>query len=190
MDEDKALTPFDSAAVESVILEVRGKRVMLDMDLARFDGVSTKQLNRAVARNPGRFPSHFMFQITREEDENLRFQSGTSRSGHGGRRYLPHAFTEHGALQVSAVLNSVRAEQVGDFIVEAIVRLRAVVIRDLDFAKRLIEIERKLGAHDRVLKQLTDAARHFIQEQAKLKAQLSKRVEPTKKRRPGFRHED
>ena len=99
-------------------------------------------------------------------------------------------FTEHGALQLSSVLRSQRATQVGLFIVRAFVRLRQILIQDLEVGKRLIALESTVGKHDRVIKQLADAAHQFIRDSAKIKAQLAKRIEPTKKRAPGFRHED
>src|SRR6185503_4756208 len=91
-------------AVEKRIYILRGSRVMLDQDLAVLYGVETKALNRAVQRNPERFPGDFMFQLTAEEMDNLRFQIGTSRWG--GRRYLPHVFTQEGVSMLSSVLKS------------------------------------------------------------------------------------
>jgi hypothetical protein len=86
--------------IEQQILLIRGQRVMLDMHLAEIYGVQTKILNKAVARNRARFPEDFVFQLTKDEWENLRFQIGTSNT-RGGRQYLPYAFTEHGAVIVS-----------------------------------------------------------------------------------------
>jgi ORF6N domain len=85
--------------LDELILEVRGQKVMLDFDLARVYGVETKALNRAVKRNADRFPKDFMFQISSREWENLRYQIGTLKTGRGQhRKYLPYAFTEHGAI--------------------------------------------------------------------------------------------
>src|SRR6266540_7079840 len=94
-----------------LIYEIRGKRVMLDSDLASIYGVETKALNRTVKRNRDRFPKDFMFQISADEWQNLKYQIGTSSSGHGGRRRRPYAFTEHGAIMAANVLNSARAVQ-------------------------------------------------------------------------------
>jgi hypothetical protein len=94
-----------------LIYEIRGERVMLDSDLAWIYGVETKALNRAVKRNRHRFPRDFMFQISSDEWQNLKYQIGTSSSGHGGRRRRPYAFTEHGAIMAANVLNSRRAVQ-------------------------------------------------------------------------------
>jgi hypothetical protein len=95
MSETKSLIPMER--IERAILLVRGEKVMLDSDLAEIYGVETKALNRAVKRNASRFPNDFMFKLTPKEAESLRCQFGTSNAGRGGRRYLPYAFTEHGA---------------------------------------------------------------------------------------------
>src|SRR6266511_517172 len=93
--------------VERGIYLIRGEKVMLDADLAWLYGVETKVLNRAVKRNEDRFPTDFMFQLTRDETEGLRLQIGTSKSRRGGRRYLPYAFTEQDVAMLSSVLHSV-----------------------------------------------------------------------------------
>ena len=95
--------------IENSIYLIRGEKVILDADLAQLYGVETKILNKAVKRNLDRFPEDFMFQLTTEEAENLRFQIGTSKKQRGGRRYLPYAFTEQGVAMLSSVLNSKRA---------------------------------------------------------------------------------
>lgn len=92
--------------IDDKIYLIRGQRVMLDSDLAVVYQVETKILNRAVKRNLGRFPADFIFQLTEEEMSSLRRQIGTSSSAHGGRRYLPYVFTEHGAVMLASVLNS------------------------------------------------------------------------------------
>ena len=110
-----------SERIERAILLMRGQRVMLDADLAELYGVETKALNRAVQRNRTRFPADFMFRLTGKESEHLRYQIGTSslrsqiatsRTGHGGRRYFPYAFTEQGVAMLSSVLRSERAVRV------------------------------------------------------------------------------
>jgi hypothetical protein len=85
----------DLIQIQDLIYTVRGQKVMLDSDLAQLYGVLTKNLNKAVKRNIERFPQDFMFQLTKEEFQNLRFQNGTSKSTHGGRRFMPYVFTEH-----------------------------------------------------------------------------------------------
>lgn len=95
--------------IESRILLIRSHKVILDSDLAQLYGVATKRLNEQVKRNKERFPSDFMFQLTAREALTLRSQIATSNRGHGGRRYQPYAFTEHGAIMAASVLNSHRA---------------------------------------------------------------------------------
>jgi len=102
----QALIP--TAQIEHAILLVRGQRVMLDCDLAALYGVTTSNLNRAVKRNQDRFPSDFMFQLVKDEAQNLRFQNGISSSAYGGRRYLPYAFTEPGVAMLSSVCGANR----------------------------------------------------------------------------------
>jgi len=114
------------AHVEQRILLLRGERVMLDADLAALYGVETRSLVRAVKRNITRFPEDFMFQLTPEEVASLRSQTGISSSSHGGRRYRPYAFTEHGVTMLAAVLKSPRAVQVSIEVVRAFVRIRPV----------------------------------------------------------------
>ena len=92
--------------IKESILILRGHRVLLNSDLATIYGVTTKYLNQQVRRNLDRFPQDFMFQLSEIEEDNLRFQFGISKSGRGGRRYLPYVFTEHGALMLGSILNS------------------------------------------------------------------------------------
>ena len=138
-----------------LIREVRGHKVMLDFDLARVYGVQTKSLNRAVKRNADRFPKDFMFQISSREWENLKYQIGTSSSGHGGRRRRPYAFTEHGAIMAANVLNSARAVQMSVFVVRAFLRMRVLLGDKRELAKQLDALERelkhRLNAHEAVI---------------------------------------
>jgi len=120
------LPAFTLDAVTQRIFEIRGQRVMLDADLAALYGVNTKNLIKAVKRNSERFYG-FMFQISNEEWDSLRFKNGTSNKGRGGRRFEPYAFTEHGALMLSSVLNSARATEVSRLIINAFVWLRQAV---------------------------------------------------------------
>ncbi len=103
---------FPAERIARSILLIRGHKVMLDADLARLYSVRTFNLNKAVKRNLDRFPQDFMFQLTAEEAAALRFQIGISKTGRGGRRYLPYAFTEQGVAMLSSVLRSKRAVQV------------------------------------------------------------------------------
>src|ERR1700747_2252250 len=105
--------------VDSIIHVLRGQRIILDSDLAELYGVPVKHLNQQIKRNARRFPPDFLFQLSPPEYENLRSQIVTSSSGHGGRRYLPRAFTEHGVVMAANVLNSVRAIKMSIFVVRA-----------------------------------------------------------------------
>ena len=129
--------------VERRIYTVRSQNVMLDSDLAELYGVETKNLNKAVQRNGSRFPVDFMFRLTLEETESLRFQIGTSNEGRGGRRYLPYAFTEQGVAMLSSVLRSERAVQVNIAIMRAFVSLRGLLTQDSDLARRILTLEQK-----------------------------------------------
>ena len=136
-------------AVESISLSIaalRGQRVILDSDLAALYGVETKRFNEQVKRNATRFPADFMFQLSAEEFESLRSQFATSNTGRGGRRYLPHAFTEHGAMMAAMVLNSPRAVEVSVYVVRAFVRLREAAVLHKDLAERLTSLEEKTEA--------------------------------------------
>jgi hypothetical protein len=141
-----ALTP---QRIERAMHIVRGQRIMLDADLASLYRVQTGALNRSVKRNQSRFPNDFMFQVTAEEAAILKCQSGTS-SGHGGRRRsLPYAFTEHGVLMLSSVLNSVRAVAVNIEVVRVFVRLRHALTADAELSHRLAAVESSLSEHRR-----------------------------------------
>lgn len=131
-------------AVEPLIREVRGERVILDADLARLYGVETKALNRAVKRNTEKFPPDFLFHLTDAEVESLRCQIGTSNIGRGGRRYLPYAFTEHGAIMAANVLNSPEAVQMAVFVVRAFVKMRGLLTDTRALAGKLADLEAEL----------------------------------------------
>src|SRR5271167_5265188 len=127
--------------VSSKILVLRNQKVILDTDLAELYGVPVKRLNEQLKRNLQRFPPDFLFTLTRAEYRNLRSQNATSSSAHGGRRYLPHAFTEHGAIMAATVLNSKRAVQMSVFVVRAFVRLREMLATNRQLAAKLDELE-------------------------------------------------
>jgi hypothetical protein len=145
--------------IQQAILLVRGERVMLDSDLAKLYGVPTKVLLQAVRRNRARFPGDFMFQLTAEESADLRSHFVTSRSGHGGRRYASHVFTEHGVAMLSSVLRSGRAIQVNIAIVRAFVRLRQMLASHVALARKLEALEKR---YDAQLKAVFDAIRELM----------------------------
>jgi hypothetical protein len=145
-----AIVPLE--IIESRIYLIRGHKVMIDRDLAELYGVKTSNLNKAVKRNIDRFPSDFMFQLTKEEADSLRFQLGTSKAeGRGGRRYLPYVFTEQGVAMLSSVLNSDRAIQVNIAIMRTFVKLREMIATHKDLAHKLDELEKKYDAQFRVV---------------------------------------
>ena len=132
------------------IIELRGQRVMLDADLAVLYGVETGALVRAAKRNPDRFPEDFMFQLTPEEWSSLRCQIATSK-GRGGRRYAPYAFTEHGALMLSSILNSSRATEISLLFIRAFVWLRRAIPNHKELAAKIAELENAVSKHDAAL---------------------------------------
>ena len=143
-------SPVPRERIERTILVLRGHKVMLDADLAAMYGVETKVLVRAVKRNKDRFPNDFMFQLSRDEFEGLRFHFGTSSSW-GGRRYLPYAFTEQGVAMLSSVLRSRRAVQVNIEIMRAFVRMRHMLASNTELARRLGELEKRYDAQFKVV---------------------------------------
>ena len=153
-----ALSP---SAIAPKVYWIRDEKVLLDYDLAALYGVTTFNLNKAVKRNSDRFPADFMFQLTAAEAENLRFQNGISRSGHGGRRYLPYAFTEQGVAMLSSVLRSTRAVQVNIAIMRTFVQLRRLMDSNRDLARRIDSLEKKYDEQFRVV---FDAIKRLIAE--------------------------
>lgn len=137
--------------IEKAILFIHGEKVMLDRDLAKLYGVSTKVLNQAVKRNLERFPEDFMFQLSREEAEAVsRSQSVTLKRGKNVK-YLPYAFTEQGVSMLSSVLRSKRAIEVNIAIMRAFVRLREILSTHKDLARKLEELEKKYDSHFQVV---------------------------------------
>ena len=136
------------------IYQIRGRRIMLDSDLADLYRVPTKAFNQAVQRNLDRFPEDFMFQLTQEESENLRSQSVTS--SWGGRRYLPLAFTEHGVAMLSSVLRSKRAVQMNILIVRAFIRMRDMLVTHKALAMRIERLEAAQRRHTSVINILAE----------------------------------
>lgn len=144
-------TPSQNAIVPTALITqkiffIRGTRVMLDADLARLYAVTTKNLNKAVKRNASRFPSDFMFQLSPKELQSLRFQSGTSKPGRGGRRYAPYVFTEQGVAMLSSVLRSSRAVQVNVAIMRTFVRLREMLAKHEELRRKIDAMEKRYDA--------------------------------------------
>jgi hypothetical protein len=138
--------------IESLIYVIRGRKVMLDRDLALLYGVTTSDLNKAVFRNRKRFPVDFMFQLTKQELTPLRFQFGISKvSGRGGRRTPPYVFTQEGVAMLSGVLKSDRAILVNIAIMRAFVKIREMLAGHDDLARRLAELEERYDVRFRAV---------------------------------------
>lgn len=144
------------------IMVIRGEKVILDSDLAKLYGVETRQLNQQVRRNYDKFPTDFMFQITKEEFSNLKSQIVTSSSGWGGRRKPPLVFTEHGALQAANVLNSSQANKMSVFIIRAFVRLREMALTNEKLARKVDQLEHRVSDHDEILMELIKEIRKLV----------------------------
>lgn len=139
----ESLIPVERIAAR--ICVIRGQSVMLDADLAELYGVETKNLNKAVTRNLDRFPKDFMFQLSIEEWEALKFQTGTSNTGRGGRRYSPRVFSEQGVAMLSSVLRSARAASVNVAIMRAFVRLRQTLASNEELARKVAQHDQEIG---------------------------------------------
>lgn len=159
----KAIVPTE--IIERKIYLIRGQKVMLDADLAGLYGVETKILNKAVARNADRFPKDFMFSLSAEEYDSLRFQIGTLKTGRGQhRKYLPNVFTEQGIAMLSSVLRSKRAVQVNIAIMRAFVKLREILSTHKDLARKMEQLEKKIEKHDEEISAIFDAIRLLMAE--------------------------
>ena len=176
MGQKRALVPIER--IENKILLIRGQKVIVDADLAELYGVTTKQLNQQVKRNKDRFPEDFMFHITRNEKaEVVTICDHLSQLKFSP--VLPYAFTEHGAIMAASVLNSKRAVEISVYVVRAFVKLREMLGTHKELARKLTELERKLGAHDQAIISIVEAIE-----------QLMLPPEPKKKRPIGFRPTD
>lgn len=172
MTKDASLIP--SETIKGRIVLIRAQRVMLDADLAVLYGVETKALKRAVNRNLDRFPEDFMFRLSAEEHERLRYHFGTLKRGEHSK-YLPYAFTEHGVAMLSSVLRSPQAVQVNIRIMRAFARMRHVLAAHKELALKLEQLEAKVGTHDEELALIFEALKQLT-------------APPDKKKHPiGFR---
>jgi hypothetical protein len=178
--------PFPVERIENRIIVLRAHKVLLDADLATLYGVTTKRFNEQVQRNAERFPADFMFQLSSEEWDALRSQFATLKTGRGQhRKYLPYAFTEHGAIMAATILNTPRATEVSVYVVRAFVRLREMLIANKDLAAKLEELEQKTEAL--ALRQDTLAANTRTQLRQVFEAIRELMSPPEPRRRPiGF----
>jgi len=179
---NQSVAALSPQALAGRIVVIRGQRVLLDADLAQLYEVETKRFNQQIKRNPMRFPADFMFRLTEEEYESLRSQNVTSSSiarwlmahefenlksqfaisSWGGRRKLPLAFTEHGAIMAASVLNSDLAVEMSVYVVRAFVQLRAVVLDHKALADKLAALERRVSHHDNSLAEVIEAIRALM----------------------------
>lgn len=148
--------------LSALVQTIRGHKVILDEDLAVVYGVATRRLNEQVKRNASRFPTDFVFQLTSDEFKILMSQNATSSSGYGGRRKLPFAFTEHGAIMAANVLKSSRAIRMSIAVVRTFVELRRSLFADRELAKWLRDLERKVEYHDNGIRVLFKAFKRLI----------------------------
>lgn len=165
MRTDVNTEPLSIGEIAQRIHLIRGQRVVLDTDLAAFYGETTKRFNQQVNRNRDRFPAGFMFQLDAEEFAHLRLQFATSSLmgvGHGGRRYAPLAFTEHGAIMASMVLNSSRATELSVYVVRAFVELRGMLSSNRQLAAKVHALERKVSVHERSIAELVDSMAELL----------------------------
>jgi hypothetical protein len=171
-------TMVSTSDISRLIRSIRGQRVILDSDLAKIYGVETRALNQAVKRNQDRFPADFMFELSQEESlgvsqsmpsepdpasSPLRSQIVISKEGRGGRRYLPCAFTEHGALMAATVLSSARAVTMSLYIIRAFVKMREDLAANTAILKRLAEIDKSLLLHDGALRDIYQRLRPLLE---------------------------
>ena len=176
----KSLAVIRVERVEQTIVRIRDEKVILDADLAKLYGVSTKRLNEQVKRNRERFPEDFMFQLTIEEArsaERSRSQIATLKRGQN-IKYLPYAFTEHGSIMAANVLHSERAVQASVQVVRAFVRLRQMLTSNTELARKLKELE---GKYDRQFKIVFDAIRQLMSPPPAGRKQIGFRSYPGKK---------
>ena len=157
--------------IQNKIHTIRNEKVMLDYDLAELYETETKNLKRAVNRNIERFPEDFMFQLSKEEFDNLRYQTGTS--SYGGRRYLPYAFTEQGVAMLSSVLKSQKAIEVNIAIMRTFIKIRKYAVNYKDLADKLLE-------HDKQFSDVYEALDYLISKD-------KQEIEENQRERIGFK---
>lgn len=174
-------------AIEARIHEIRGKKVMLDRDLAALYEVETRVLNQAVQRNIKRFPDDFMFQLSSDEFDNLKSQLVTS--SWGGVRKMPYVFTDYGVAMLSGILHSERAIEINIQIMRAFTRLRSLVADNADIRKAIRNIEQRLGAHDQQIQVAFAALKSLMQSKPSAPEQIIPQVLPPKKKM-GFGKEE
>ena len=149
--------------IQNKIFYIRGKKVMLDTDLAELYGVETYRLNESVKRNMQRFPPDFMFQLTKDEWKSLTSQIAMSKTSRGGRRTLPFVFTENGVAMLSSILNSEQAIFINIQIMRAFTYMREMLLTHIELSKQIEELEKKYESHDEQLQLVFQALKQLIQ---------------------------
>ena len=158
-----SIAPLSIGEIAQRIHLIRGQRVVLDTDLAAFYGETTKRFNQQVRRNLARFPADFMFQLTDDESAALRLQFATLKTGRGQHsKYLPLAFTEHGAIMAATLLNSPRATALSVYVVRAFVELRGMLASNQALANKVNTLERKVSVHERNIAKLADSMAELL----------------------------
>jgi len=168
-DDHLPVKPPDIVVMEKIYV-IRGEKVMLDHDLAELYGIETKQLKRAVRRNIDRFPEDFLFELSSEEFNDLRSQFGTS--SWGGARYLSMAFSEHGVLMLSSVLNSKRAIKVNIQIMRVYVHIREMILTHKDLLQQMDSLDKKVAKQDEKIALVFQYLKKFIDVQEKPKKRV------------------
>jgi cell division septum initiation protein DivIVA len=159
-------------SIASRITILRHQKVILDAALAELYAVPVKRLNEQTKRNCKRFPADFMFQLTPRENKCLRSQFATSKNSRGGRRSLPYAFTEHGAIMAATVLNSEQAVEMSVFVVRAFVRLREMLAENKELAGRIADLERRLGTHDSTVQEIIAVIKSLMNPPLRRRSQI------------------
>ncbi|MGE3950719.1 MAG: ORF6N domain-containing protein [Pyrinomonadaceae bacterium] len=168
--------------IDDKIYIMRNQRVMMDSDLAEIYGVTTKRLNEQLRRNVDRFPADFVFQLNDEEFESLRSQNATSNKERGGRRYLPYAFTEHGAVMLASVLNSPTAVEASIEVVRVFVKMRSVLALHKDLAKKVERLAQVAQDHENEFEVVWELLGDIMRDPKYLKRKIGF-VEPKKKKK-------
>ena len=167
MSPRSPIEPLPENEIVGTIQFFRGRRIILDHDLASIYGVTTKRLNEQITRNPARFPDDFMFRLTPGEMKaSMRSQNATASQKRRNTRYSPFAFTEHGAIMAATILSSPRAIEMSLYVVRAFLTLREVLASNEELARKLFELEarldKKLGGHDKAIASILAAIRHLM----------------------------
>jgi hypothetical protein len=169
-----------AVSIDLRILILRHQRVILDTALAELYNVPVKRLNEQTKRNRKKFPADFMFQLTLRENRSLRSQFATSNMGRGGRRSLPYAFTEHGAIMAATVLNSEQAVEMSVFVVRAFVRLREVLAANKELAARMEELEEQLGTHDGAIQGILQVIKRLMNPPSRRRSKIGFALPPVR----------